>query len=156
MGVYVNPNRAINSTGLNTLDFPHQVNLNGTYRVKALGGLNASAVYKYVSGGPWGRTAQITAASATPALRQGNETVRIEPRGTNRTDAVNQVDLRFEKTFPLGWARSQAIVFADLYNLNNQGLVVLPPVTELSGANFGTPANWIQPRTLLAGFKVTY
>ena len=69
---------------------------------------------------------------------------------------MNQFDLRFEKTFPLRRPRRQASVFADLYNANNQGLVVLPPVTELSGANFGTPAIWIQPRTLLVGFKASF
>ena len=45
-GEFVNPNKAINNTGPNTLDFPNQVNLNGTYRVPYLGGVNVSAVYK--------------------------------------------------------------------------------------------------------------
>ena len=111
-GAFVNPNRAINNAGLNTFDFPNQVNLNGTYRVPYLWGVNLSAIYRYTTGGAWGRTAVITAASATPRLAQGNETVRIETRGTRRTDAVNSIDLRVEKTFPLG--RGRASIFADV------------------------------------------
>ena len=76
-------------------------------------------------------------------------------RGTRRTDALNQIDMRAEKTFPLNHAGSRASIFADVYNANNQGVVGLAQVTETSGANLGVPPNWAQPRTLLLGFKVT-
>jgi YVTN family beta-propeller protein len=56
-----------------------------------------------------------------------------------------ELDLRLEKTFGLGRPGSRASVAIDLYNVNNQGTIQLPPVTEVSGANFGLPANWSQP-----------
>ena len=153
-GAFVNPNKGINNTGLNTFDFPNQVNLNGTYRVSYFGGATVSAIYRYTTGGAWGRTAVITATSATPRLAQGNETVRIETRGTRRTDAVNSIDLRVEKTFPIG--RGRTTIFADVFNANNQGTVALAQVTETSGANFGAPLAWVNPRTLQLGFKLSF
>lgn len=149
-GVFVNPNKAINNTGASSLGFPNLVNLNGTYRLPWFGGVNISGVFKYNTGGPWGRTAVITGASATPALRQGNETVRIEPRGTRYTDPLRQLDLRLEKTFPFSFGR--ASVYADIYNATNQGVVGgLMAVTETSGTSLGLPVIWGNPRTVQLG-----
>jgi catechol 2,3-dioxygenase-like lactoylglutathione lyase family enzyme len=59
-------------------------------------GVNISGVYRYTTGLAYGRTASIK------GLTQGSETVRILPRGTSRTDPINNVDFRVEKTFPIG------------------------------------------------------
>ncbi len=64
-----------------------------------LGGANVSSVYRYTTGQAWGRRARFF------SLPQGQETMRIEPQGTRRLDAINRLDLRAEKTFPLGGAR---------------------------------------------------
>jgi hypothetical protein len=93
-GTFADPNHFINADGPNTFDYTNQVKLDGTYHVPALGGFNVSAVYRYTTGLAWGRTATIR------GLSQGNETVRIEPRGTRRTDPINNLDFRAEKTFP--------------------------------------------------------
>jgi len=155
-GEFVDPNKAINATGPSSLGFPNLINLNGTYHFRALGGFDVSGVYHYNTGGPWGRTAVITAASATPALKQGNETVRLEPRGSRHTDALSQVDLRLTKTLPVA-SSARAAIYADVFNVTNQGIVggqML--VTETSGANLGLPLAWTNPRTFQLGLKLTF
>ncbi len=98
-------------------DYTNQVKLDGTYRVPAFGGFNVSAVYRYTTGLAWGRTATIR------GLSQGNETVRIEPRGTRRTDPINNLDFRVEKTFPIGASDRKIGIYLDIFNINNQGVI---------------------------------
>ena len=91
-------------------------------------------------------------------LAQGSETVRIDPRGTLRTDPVNNLDFRVEKTFPFGSGR-QAGVYLDIFNLNNQGVVdngVRTGVIDSSGSTFGNPNAWISPRIARLGLRVMF
>jgi carboxypeptidase family protein/TonB-dependent receptor-like protein len=152
-GVFANPNRAINRLGNAEHDFTHQFKLEGTYRLQNWGGVDFSAVYLVVSGGAYGRTITIT------GLAQGNETVRVEPRGTRRTETLNELDLRVVKTIPFG-RRSQSLsVFVEGFNMLNQGTSIMRfgnPVFEASGTNFGLPRSWIDPRTAQVGLKVAF
>jgi len=152
-GAFANPNRAINRLGNAEHDFTHQFKLEGTYRVPTWGGIDVSAVYMVVSGGGYGRTLTIT------GLAQGNETIRVEPRGTRRTEALNELDLRVVKTIPFG-RRSQSLsVFLEGFNMLNQGTSITRfanPVFEASGSNFGLPRSWIDPRTAQIGLKVAF
>ncbi len=147
-GVFANPNRTLNADGRAFGDCPHQVNVQGTYLMPAWGGVRVSGAYRYLSGGAWGRTATIT------GLAQGNQVVRIEPRGTRRIEALSQLDVRLEKTFPLGGPGRTLGIFADVFNLNNQGVAV--SVQEGSGATFGQPLGWLTPRTLQLAGRVSF
>jgi outer membrane receptor protein involved in Fe transport len=149
-GGFTDPNHAINIDGDMRFDPTNSVKLDGTYRVPYFGGFNVSAVYRYTTGLAWGRTASIR------GLAQGAETVRIEPIGTRRTDAINNVDFRAEKTFPIGSTGSRAGVYLDLFNLNNQGVIDAGSrtgVIEASGSTFGNPNVWISPRLARLGFR---
>jgi hypothetical protein len=152
-GVFANPNRAINRLGASETDFTHQLKVEGLYRAPLWGGVDVSSVFLLVSGAPFGRTVVVT------GLTQGSETLRVEPRGTRRTDALKQIDLRFAKTIPLG-ARSRAMgIYAEIFNLANQGMPVIrltDSVFDNSGANFGLPRNWIDARTFQAGLKLMF
>jgi len=152
-GVFANPNRAINRFGNAEHDFTHQFKLEGTYRLPIRGGVDFSAVQMLVSGGAFGRTITIA------GLAQGNETVRVEPRGTRRTETLNELDLRIVKTIPFG-NRSQSVsVFVEGFNMLNQGTSITRfsnPVFEASGSNFGLPRSWIDPRTAQLGLKVAF
>jgi Carboxypeptidase regulatory-like domain/TonB dependent receptor-like, beta-barrel len=151
-GTFTDPNHFINADGPNTFDYTNQVKLDGTYRVPAFGGFNISAVYRYTTGLAWGRTATIR------GLSQGNETVRIEPRGTRRTDPINNLDFRAEKTFPVG-ADRRIGVYLDIFNINNQGVIdngQRTGVIEGSGSTFGNPNFWISPRLARLGFRFTF
>ena len=124
-----------------------------TYRVPLLGGFNISGVYRYTTGMAYGRTATIR------NLNQGSETVRVQPRADFRTDAINYVDFRAEKTFPLGSSARQAGIFLDIFNLNNQGAPLndsRTAVIESSGSTFNNPNRWTSPRTARLGFRLTF
>ncbi|HSK11399.1 MAG TPA: TonB-dependent receptor [Vicinamibacterales bacterium] len=136
-GVFVNPNRMINADQVASLDRPHEVRVQGSYRITRLGGVMAGLNYTFRSGTPWGRTAVFR-------LSQGNQTIQIEPRDANRNDPVNRLDLRFEKKIPLGGHRDVGI-YLDVFNLANQGV---GEVRNASGANFGTIGSWSSPRQL--------
>ena len=152
-GGFADPNHLINIDGDMRFDPTHSVKLEGTYRLPFLGGFNLSSVYRYTTGLAWGRTATIR------GLAQGNAAVRIEPIGTRRTDAINNVDFRVEKTFPLGASDRRLGVYLDLFNLNNQGVNDAgsrTSVIEASGTTFGNPNVWISPRLARLGFRVTF
>jgi TonB dependent receptor/Carboxypeptidase regulatory-like domain len=149
-GSYQNPNQKINVHGRGVFDFTHEGKLEGTYRLPFWGGVNVSANYVYRSGTAWGRTAVFRLPT------QGNQTVRIEPRGTRRSLALSQVDLRAEKTFPLGASRVVGM-YVDVFNVNNQGIPSgFPANREPSGATFGTPTAWLAPRTVQVGARLTF
>jgi hypothetical protein len=145
---FINPNNAINATGRNTLDFPHEAVVRGSYRVPFLGGFNFGGVYRYISGQALSRTAVFR-------LTQGNTTVRVEPRGNLKADATSQVDLRFDKTFPIGKSKAQQVsVYLDVFNANNQGIAA--GYTEASGATYGQPTAWSTPRTYLISGRLSF
>lgn len=152
-GRFVNPNLGINAFGRATFDPTHEVKLLGTYRAPVWGGITTSAFYRYTTGQAWGRRATVR------GLRQGQQAIRIEPQGTRRLEAINKLDLRVEKTFPVRGSRTVAGLFLDMLNIGNQGAPnsdVTNAVTDLSGARFGQPAEWLDPRTFRAGFRVTF
>jgi hypothetical protein len=148
---FINPNYAINAAGRNSLDFPHEFIARGSYHFGVLGGFNFGAAYRYISGSAASRTAVFR-------LSQGNTTVRVEPRGSLKTDATSQADLRFDKTFRLGKDSARLLsVYLDIFNVNNQGVAFgFPPVTEASGASFGLPSAWSTPRTYLISGRLNF
>jgi hypothetical protein len=152
-GVFANPNRAILSDGPAVFDYTHHFKAEGTYRIPVWGGFNISGIYRYITGAAWGRR------TAIRDLDQGSETVRIEPRGTRRVDALNNLDFRVEKTFVFGQQSRTAGVFLDVFNLNNQGIPDSReerPVADTSGSTFGDPLEWIDPRLLRLGVRFTF
>jgi hypothetical protein len=152
-GGFADPNHNININGDARFDPTNALKVEGTYTVPAFGGFNLSAVYRYTTGLAWGRTATIR------GFTQGSEAIRIEPLGTRRTDAVNNIDFRVEKTFPLGSTSNKVGIYLDIFNLNNQGVVdngQRTGVIEASGSSFGNPNFWISPRLARLGFRFTF
>ena len=123
-------------------------------RLPWLGGANVSGVYRYTTGQAWGRRARFS------RLPQGHEPIRIEPQGTRRLDAINRLDLRAEKTFPLGGARRTLGIFLEGFNVTNQGVAdsdrVTETVNDFSGATFGQPWAWVSPRLLRAAIRYSF
>jgi hypothetical protein len=152
-GIFANPNVRINQNGRSTFDYTHQLKLEGTYHLPALGGFDLSALYRYTSGLAWGRRANIV------DLDQISETIRIEPRGTRRTDAINRLDLRVEKIFPIAsQARTIGLAF-DIFNLTNQGVIDNANgdgIQDTSGPHFGEPLAWTIPRQLRVLLRFTF
>ncbi|MGH9460579.1 MAG: TonB-dependent receptor [Vicinamibacteria bacterium] len=152
-GVFANPNRAINAESPATFDNTHQWKVSGTYSVPLWGGFYISGTYRYITGNAWGRRAEIL------GLDQGRETIRIEPRGTRRVDALNNIDFRVEKTIPFGDSSRSVGLFFNVYNLNNQGVADSDedePFQDVSGASFGDPQFWIDPRSVRIGARFEF
>ncbi|OFW10015.1 MAG: hypothetical protein A3H96_03415 [Acidobacteria bacterium RIFCSPLOWO2_02_FULL_67_36] len=149
-GRFSDPNSYINAFGRAAFDPTHEIKLLGTWRAPWWGGFNTSAFYRYTTGQAWGRRATIR------GLRQGQESIRIEPVGTRRLDAINKVDVRVEKTFAVRGAHRTAGLFLDILNVGNQGVPnsdTVNAVNEVSGARFGEPNAWLDPRTFRAGIR---
>jgi hypothetical protein len=150
-GVTADPNRAIKADGPMPFDFTHEAKVLATWRVPRIG-VTASGVYQAHTGSAWGRATQLS------GLQFVTFGVRVEPRGTRRTPALNTLDLRLEKTFSIPRTGS-AGVFADDFNVGNQGIPdpsARRPVFEISGPLFGQPQFWLPPRTLRVGVRLAF
>lgn len=146
-GVFANPNRALYNDGRTSFDLPHAVKVFGTMRLPWWGGWMMSGNYRYESGRPWGRTLTITSG-----LQQGFEGVKVEPL-VRAGDARNTLDLRIEKTVSIR-GRGTLGLFADVFNVTNAGSAITN--VSASGARFGLPNSWLEPRTLNAGARLSF
>ena len=151
-GYFVNPNLGINREGRAIFDPTHEAKLLGSYAVPWMGGAMVSAVYRYTTGQAWGRQVFF---GGLPSF----ERVRIEPIGTRRAPALNTADLRVEKTMRLPRSGGTLGVFADVFNVNNQGVPdsnVTNAINDVSGPNFGVPNAWLSPRMLRVGVRASF
>jgi hypothetical protein len=147
LGVFSDPNRAINAESVSVLDVPHELKALGSYRTPWFGGVNVSGVYRYATGRAFGRLVNVA------QLPQGAASVRVEPVGARRLEGPHTVDLRVEKAFPFGGSR-RARIFADVLNVGNQGVPTV--VNEQTGPNFGVPNGWRAPRTIRLGARLMF
>ena len=148
-GTFSDPNRAIFAEGPTTFEFPHEAKALVAYRLPKIG-MMVSGIYRYHSGVGWGRTVQFR------EIQFVTFGVRVEPRDTNRTPALNSVDLRLEKLF--GFRRGSVGMYADVFNATNQGApdpAFRRPVINFSGPSFGKPQFWLAPRRLQVGLRVS-
>ena len=152
-GRFMDPNQNINADGRAAFDPTHEAKVLGGYRLPWWGGTMVSGIYRYTTGQAWGRNVFIT------GLRQGVARVRVEPVGTRRVPAINQFDFRAEKTMPLRAAGGSLGIFVDVFNVFNQGVPdsnVSNAIADFSGARFGVPNAWVDPRLLRVGVRVTF
>ncbi len=152
-GRFVNPNSFINAYGRATHDPTHEGKILGLVRLPWLGGANLSGVYRYTTGQAWARRVRFT------GLPQGQEPVRVEPVGARRAPAINRLDLRAEKTFPLGGERRTLGIFLEAFNVGNQGVPnsdVPQAYQFVSGPTFGQPVAWVSPRLLRAAVRYSF
>ena len=152
-GRFMDPNQNINAYGRAAFDPTHEVKALGSYRLPRWGGTMLSGIFRYTTGQAWGRNAFVT------GLRQGVARIRIEPVGTRRAPAINQFDFRAEKTMRITAAGGTLGVFADVFNVFNQGVPdsnISNAVEHFSGARFGLPNYWVDPRLLRIGARVTF
>ena len=91
-------------------------------------------------------------------LGQGSQPIRVEPRGTRRLPAINQLDLHLEKTVRVRGRRLGG--YADVFDVWNQGVPDSEwggdVVNSNSGPNLGVPILWRQPRQVRVGLRMTF
>jgi hypothetical protein len=151
-GRFVNPNLGINAMGSATYDPTHEAKVLGSYRLPYWGGVMTSGVYRYMTGQAWGRAAFVT------GFPQGQQRIRIEPQGTRRAPAINRLDLRVEKTGRIARIGTTLGLFFDVFNVWNQGVPNsdATAINENSGARFGEPVSWVDPRMLRVGIRASF
>lgn len=150
-GATTNPNRLINGDSNTAYDPTNEVKVLSVWNPPQLGGWVLGGVYRYLTGGAWGRT------FFAGGLAHGGESIRAEPRDTNRLPAINQLDLHVEKSVRLGNRTFGA--FADVFNVWNQGVPDSEwgdPVISGSGPNLGVPTLWRPPRQVRIGLQLTF
>lgn len=151
-GATTNPNRLINGDANTAYDPTNEVKILSVWNPPQYGGWVLGGVYRYLTGGAWGRTFFAT------GLAHGNESIRAEPRDTNRLPAINQLDLHIEKSLRVGNRTLGA--FADVFNVWNQGVPDSEwggdAVNTASGPNLGVPFLWRPPRQVRVGLQFTF
>jgi len=150
-GAFANPNRAINTDGPASFDFSRELKVLTHGYLDVLGGISVGAIYRYTPGQRWARRAQIR----TPQII---DTVLVEPQGSRRLPAINNLDLRIEKDFRLTGIGRIGLA-ADVFNLTNQGVPnsdASSAVRADSGFGFGEPIAWVNPRLLRVGVRFMF
>lgn len=146
-----NPNVRINRDGGAVfIDLPWVVNLSGSY-VFPWQNIMLSGKYTARAGDPLNRTVSLSFTS--PTATQPSETVRVAPRGEDRTETVNKfVDLRLSKRFRTGASSFEATV--DVFNLLNANHVLLQ--NEALGSAWGRPTRILTPRIVRLGLTARF
>ena len=149
-------------------DQPHAFKLLGSYQ--APWGITLGGNYQALSGLPRDRALSV-------ALTQGTQNVLVEPRGTYRSDFLNLVSLRADKSFRINGPRRVSVI-AEAHNLINSsagstgstsssgayGIVTRGYASQaafdaarLGGATyFGRVQEIIAPRILKLGVKIEF
>lgn len=145
-----------------TDDFPQTPNHPGrfdrtTWDFKVTGsyeapyGIRLSPVLRHQSGTNFARTITIPSSAGNAfGLIVPQTTYYADEPKNNRRDRIWLLDLKAEKTIPLG-GRARIRGFVDLFNITNSHAA--EEVTTTTGANFLRPTAILAPRTLRLGFR---
>jgi hypothetical protein len=130
-------------------------------------GINISPVFRFQAGANYARTLNVAApascactfsaanggpASGPNGSSTGNSTVYATSWNAFRQDNIAVVDLRVEKTVPLGAAKVR--VFFDGFNLANQ--YAGETISMATGSAFQQPTAILAPRTGRIGFRLIW
>ena len=143
-----NPNSKEFNRGIVGNDTPFSFRLSGLYDLPYA--IQMSGTFQHQKGFP--ELTQVSVGNNTVALTQGTTNVTVEPRGTTRLPALNQLDMSFRKAFLAGGTRYQPRI--DLYNLMNTATVI-SRVTTL-GSSYGAVSNIQRGRLIKFGMAVDW
>jgi hypothetical protein len=157
---FADANYWVNRYGPTGHDQPVIVKLYGTAELPW--GFMASFFYAHFDGYPWQRSVTVVPPAAWAAANNARTDaygVNIEPMGTRRNPATDNLDMRFEKVLDVGFGRLG--VFVDIFNLlghkylypnNNPGGTWRPADVNTNLGTF-TPAGTYRTVTGLAGVR---
>jgi hypothetical protein len=139
-------------------DIPITFKLSGVYEAPL--GIRLSGSYEHYTGSAESTTVQVT--SATVALTQVNQVVRVEPNGTTRLPSNNVVHLRIGKLLRFA-GRGQLTPALDIFNLTNANTIqsrttqLGPSYGFVSGSSSGSTGGGIlRARMLRFGLGMTF
>ena len=113
------PNRFVNGWGFDTNDVPLAISIYGSFKLPYK--LVGSFIYRHLEGGPLNTNdvtifapgSWIAANNVNPS--SNGVAVMLEPKGTHRGPAYDNIDFRLEKEFKFKFATIS--FFADIFNL---------------------------------------
>jgi hypothetical protein len=149
-GNYYDPNLQINLYGRSSISPPHIFKIMGSYILPW--DITVSAVYVYNSGRTWTKTTTLTqlAQATKPYLL-------LEPSGSSRMDASNNLDFRLEKFFTYQTMRFS--VTLDVFNVLNQAIPWGQYGTYNNvfyGPDMGLPYMVVDPRVFRLGLRFMF
>jgi hypothetical protein len=150
-GVLNDPNCLINrDNGSVFTEIPWTFNLSGSY-MTPFWDIVVAAKYNARDGDPLNRT--FVFSFTNPTTTQPSATVRTVPRGTDRTETVNQfLDLRFSKRMQIGIMNLEPTL--DLFNLLNANHVL--GQNEAIGTTWSRPNRILTPRIIRLGLTARF
>jgi hypothetical protein len=125
--------------------------------------INLAADYRLLSGRPW---TPLTWSNRIPELNSESfYLVFLEERGSERRDALNNLNLRLSKVFSIGSIGNQAAqieAIFDVFNVFNddategiyEAIFEVYPVT--GGSSYGLPESLVLPRRVRLGARFTF
>jgi hypothetical protein len=151
------PNAQINIDGRQGYDQPHAFKIIGSYQAPF--GISVGANFQALSGMPTDRQLSLK-------LTQGTTTVRAEPQGNYRADAMKLLSLRGAKTVRIA-STARLTPFVELHNLMNinaaqslysitRGFASASELASTTSTYFGKVSSIIAPRVLKAGVKFEF
>jgi hypothetical protein len=143
-----NPNSKEFSRGIVGNDTPFSFRLSGLYELPFA--IQMSGTLQHQKGFP--ELTQVSVGNNTVALTQGTTNIVVEPRGTTRLPALNQLDMSFRKIFRSAGRVIQPRV--DLYNMMNSATVI-SRVTTL-GSSYNAVSNIQRGRLVKLGLHVDW
>jgi len=81
--------------------------------------LGVNAYFRSLSGRPFTLYQQFASSVISFPVSSGGRRVLLEPRGSERRETENILDLRLEKIFKLGAAKNRLAIYADITNIFN-------------------------------------
>jgi hypothetical protein len=110
-------------------------------------GIRFSPIFRHQAGQQYGRTISIT---GVPTGLFASGTVLIEPLNSRRMDHINVLDMKVEKSIPLG-GHARVRAFADFFNIFNTNAAEI--ISFQTGSAFERPTNILAPRTMRLGAR---
>ena len=151
------PNTWINAEGTLTFDPTHMFKLQASYMLPFE--INFSLYFRAITGRSW------TALHTEYQLDQGDEDIRVEPRGSNHLEMDKQLDIRLEKIFTLA-DKYRLGIMLDVFNVLNNDTVLRwgnvlgesyfpddPTMSSTSGHNL---YSLIYPRRARVGIRLMF
>jgi len=115
-GNFSNANSFVNAYGELPFSRPVVIKLYGTFNLPYE--IMFSFIFQHVDGSPWGRTVKVVPPSDWAAAHNVSSipySIYVEPPGTRRNEAYDNLDIRFQKDFNIGPGRLG--FYMDVFNL---------------------------------------
>jgi hypothetical protein len=141
------PNNLTNAYGRLPNDRPHMFRAMGAIDVPHTG-IMVGVNFEYFSGKPWAATAPIS-------LRQGDQRILLEPRGTRRLSSQSLLDMRASRTILNGRA-GRIELLLDVLNVLNDTAEEATATDNLFSPNFGLPTVFVDPRRAMLSVRVNF